>query len=70
MGTETPKGGYAEFGSTTVQPAYFAQSQADTLDLEKTVLETVQEVAPEDFSFTEVRTLLGQFMFKCELIGI
>jgi len=34
------------------------------LDLDKTVLEAVQADAPSDISFTDVRTLLGQFMFK------
>lgn len=64
MGVERPKSGYAEFGSNNVEATYFEQSQADTLDLEKTVLETVQMGAPSDISFTEIRGLLGQFMFK------
>jgi ATPase subunit of ABC transporter with duplicated ATPase domains len=43
---------------------YFAQNQADELDMEKTVLETLQETAPSEYTFTELRALLGQFMFK------
>ena len=64
MGTETPKGGFAEFGGSNVQATYFAQNQADAFDLENSVLETVQLGAPPEYSFTEIRTLLGQFMFK------
>lgn len=64
MGTEEPKTGFAEFGGNNVQANYFAQNQADAFDLDKTVLETVQEGAPNEYTFTEIRTLLGQFMFK------
>ena len=65
-GDEDPNGGYTEFGGTNVQANYFAQNQADTFDLSKTVIETVMEDAPHDFTATEIRTLLGQFMFKGE----
>lgn len=63
-GMETPKTGTADFGSGNVEFNYFAQSQADTLDLEKSVIEAVQEGSPPDIGFTEIRSLLGQFMFK------
>ena len=63
-GQEDPKGGTADFGSGNIQYNYFAQSQADTLNLENTVLECVQEDAPSDISLTDIRSLLGQFMFK------
>ena len=63
-GMEVPKSGYAEFGSANVEVNYFAQSQADTLNLESTVLEAVMDGAPEDYSLTDLRALLGQFMFK------
>ena len=63
-GEEDPKGGYADFGSGNIKFNYYAQSQADTLDLSSTVLEIVQEDAPSDVSLTEIRSLLGQFMFK------
>jgi len=64
MGLETPRSGYAEFGSSSVAPSYFAQNQADHLDMDKTVLETLQENSPPEYTFTELRALLGQFMFK------
>lgn len=64
MGVEDPKKGYSEFGSANVIPNYFEQNQADTLDLTKTIFETVREVAPPEYSQTDIRSLLGQFMFK------
>jgi ATPase subunit of ABC transporter with duplicated ATPase domains len=64
MGTEDPKDGYSEYGGSNVFANYFAQNQADSFDLSKTVLQTVSEGAPNDYSLTEIRTLLSQFMFK------
>ena len=64
LGAEEPKAGYSEFGGSNVFANYFAQNQADSFDLSRTVLETVQDGADSDFSLTEIRTLLSQFMFK------
>lgn len=64
MGLIEPQKGYTEICSPSVVSNYYAQNQADALDLDKTVLECVQENAPTDVSFTDVRSLLGQFMFK------
>ena len=50
--------------SFLLQSSSLPLSLADALDLDKTVLETVQADAPSDISFTDIRTLLGQFMFK------
>jgi len=61
---EDPKRGYCDHGSNNVVANYFEQNQADALDLEKTVLETIMESAPLDYTLTDVRSLLGQFMFK------
>lgn len=63
-GMEDPQKGYAEFASNSIVANYYAQNQADALDLNLTVLETLQEAAGPDVSLTEIRTLLGQFMFK------
>lgn len=63
-GIEEPKKGYTDFGSSSVVASYYAQNQADELDLELTVLETLQQAAGSGVSLTELRTLLGQFMFK------
>lgn len=43
--------------------SYFAQHQADELDLSKEVLQTVDEVAEGDIR-TRLRTILGSFLFK------
>lgn len=64
MGLEQPRAGFCEFTSNNVEVNYFEQSTADSLDLEKTVFEAVREVAPLDYLTTDIRTLLGQFMFK------
>lgn len=66
MGVETANEGYVEFGSGNIVPAYYAQNQVDTLDLDHTVLESVMDAASGEMSITDVRTLLGQFMFKGE----
>lgn len=63
-GHEDPLKGFSDFGSNNVVCNYFEQNQADCLDLDKTVLETVMDAAPSDYSLTDVRALLGQFMFK------
>ena len=52
MGIETPKSGYTEFGGTNVQANYYQQNQADAMDLERTVLETVMDGAPTEYTFT------------------
>ena len=45
-----------------VIPSYFAQDQADELDLTKDVLQTVEESAGME-TRTQLRTLLGSFLF-------
>jgi ATP-binding cassette, subfamily F, member 3 len=46
---------------------YFEQNQADALDLDKTVLETIQG-ASSGQSYNELRALLGQFLFKGDAV--
>jgi ATP-binding cassette, subfamily F, member 3 len=46
-----------------VKVGYFAQNQADLLDGEKTVLETIDNVAVGDVR-TKIRDILGAFMFS------
>ena len=46
-----------------VTVSYFAQHQADELDLEKTVFEVMREVAPKADE-TQLRTILGCFLFQ------
>jgi len=63
MGKEEPDEGSAEIVGQNVYPAYFEQNQADVLDLDKTVVDTVQD-ASHGQSYNELRALLGQFLFK------
>jgi len=63
-GDEEPMKGYVEFGSANVVANYFEQNQADSFDLDKTVFEVVRDSAPPEYTQTDIRGLLGQFMFK------
>jgi ATP-binding cassette subfamily F protein 3 len=60
----------ADRGSVTwghnVRPAYFTQHQAESLDPTHTVFEEVYEVAPPGWTQTDVRGLLGRFLFRGE----
>lgn len=67
MGKEEPNEGTAEIVGTNVYPAYFEQNQADALDLDKTVEETIQG-ASHGQSYNELRALLGQFLFKGDAV--
>ena len=62
MGIETPKSGYTEFGGTNVQANYYQQNQADAMDLERTVLETVMDGAPPEYTFTGTLICIIQFV--------
>ncbi|HEY9771414.1 MAG TPA: ABC-F family ATP-binding cassette domain-containing protein [Coleofasciculaceae cyanobacterium] len=63
MGMEEFDEGTVELGKHNVIPGYFEQNQAEALDLEKTVIDTVHDEVPE-WKNEEVRTLLGQFLFS------
>lgn len=60
---EKPEEGSAEIVGANVVVNYFEQNQADALDLDKTVIETIQG-ASNGQSYNELRALLGQFLFK------
>jgi ATP-binding cassette subfamily F protein 3 len=47
-----------------VRAAYFSQSQAESLDPTRTVLEEIRADAPVGVTETELRTLLGRFLFQ------
>lgn len=66
MGMEEPTGGEIELGEHRVIPNYFEQNQAEVLDLEKTVLQTVVEAA-EDWNLNDIKGLLGRCNFKAEM---
>jgi len=63
MGMEAPSEGSVQLGEHNVIPSYFEQNQAEALDLEKTVLDTIHDEVP-DWTNAEVRTLLGRFLFS------
>lgn len=61
---ETPYEGSMMLGHN-VQIGYFAQNQADLLDEDLTVFETIDRVAEGDIR-TQIRNILGAFMFNRE----
>lgn len=67
MGKEEPNSGSAEIVGQNVVANYFEQNQADALDLDKTVIDTVQ-AASSTQSYNELRALLGQFLFKGDAV--
>jgi ATP-binding cassette subfamily F protein 3 len=62
MGMEQPTEGSVKLGDHNVIPGYFEQNQAEALDLDKTVMDTIHDEVP-DWKDEEVRTLLGRFLF-------
>ncbi len=56
--------GIVKYGHN-VNIAYFSQNQADKLDTNKTVLETIDDIAEGDIR-KEIRNILGSFLFKGE----
>lgn len=67
MGIEEAAEGSIKLGQHNIQPAYFEQNQAEALDLEKTVLETIHDEVP-DWKNEEVRSLLGCFLFSGDTV--
>ncbi len=60
-GVESVTSGAVRIGGS-VDRAYYAQHQLETLDPDDTVFESIQKVSP-GWSETEMRTYLGSFMF-------
>ncbi|TYJ10537.1 hypothetical protein E1A91_A11G214300v1 [Gossypium mustelinum] len=67
MGLENPSGGEVLLGEHNVLPNYFEQNQAEALDLDKTALQTVEEVA-EDWRIDDIKGLLGRCNFKADML--
>ena len=67
MGLEQPSEGSARLGEHNVEAGYFAQNQAEALDREKTVIDTLFEAVP-DWTQTQVRSLLGSFCFSNDAV--
>ncbi|MGV2827526.1 ABC-F family ATP-binding cassette domain-containing protein [Myxosarcina sp. GI1(2024)] len=67
MGIEKYNEGTVALGKHNVIPSYFEQNQAEALELEKTVMDTIHDEVP-DWKNEEVRTLLGQFLFSGDTV--
>ncbi|HEY9617211.1 MAG TPA: ABC-F family ATP-binding cassette domain-containing protein [Microcoleaceae cyanobacterium] len=67
MGMEATTEGTVKLGDHNVIPGYFEQNQAEALDLEKTVMDTIHDEVPS-WTNEEVRTLLGRFLFSGEMV--
>ena len=67
MGLEQPTEGSARLGEHNVEAGYFEQNQAEALNLEKTVIDTLFEAVP-DWTQTQVRSLLGSFCFSNDAV--
>ncbi|TYI01797.1 hypothetical protein ES332_A11G225200v1 [Gossypium tomentosum] len=67
MGLENPSGGEVLLGEHNVLPNYFEQNQAEALDLDKTVLQTVEDVA-EEWRIDDIKGLLGRCNFKADML--
>ncbi|MGL5080273.1 MAG: ABC-F family ATP-binding cassette domain-containing protein [Microcoleaceae cyanobacterium] len=65
MGLEKPTEGTVILGDHNVIPGYFEQNQAEALDLNKTVMNTIHDEVPT-WTNEEVRSLLGRFLFAGE----
>ncbi|AFZ04238.1 ABC-F family ATP-binding cassette domain-containing protein [Calothrix sp. PCC 6303] len=66
-GMEQPTEGIVKLGDHNVIPGYFEQNQAEALDLNKSVMDTIHDEMP-DWSNEEVRTLLGKFLFSGDTV--
>ncbi|XP_062007125.1 ABC transporter F family member 5-like isoform X2 [Rosa rugosa] len=67
MGFQKPIAGEVLLGEYNVLPHYFEQNQAEALDLDKTVLETV-EGAAEDWRLDDTKGLLSRCNFKAVML--
>ncbi len=67
MGREQPLEGTVALGKHNVIPQYFEQNQAEALNLQQSVLDTLQSIVP-DWKLEQVRALLGQFLFSGDMV--
>eukprot|EP00466_Bigelowiella_natans_P012671 jgi/Bigna1/68572/fgenesh1_pg.6_\ len=68
QGKEEANDGTVEWYGPSVKVAYYDQNQADALELDRTVLQTVGDAAPFDTTTEELRGLLGQFKFTGDTV--
>jgi len=63
LGQEKPDDGSVTLGEHQVVPNFFSQNQAETLDPNRSVLETL-ELSGSNKPVSELKALLGRFMFQ------
>eukprot|EP00197_Chlamydomonas_leiostraca_P006476 CAMPEP_0202869404 /NCGR_PEP_ID=MMETSP1391-20130828/12431_1 /ASSEMBLY_ACC=CAM_ASM_000867 /TAXON_ID=1034604 /ORGANISM="Chlamydomonas leiostraca, Strain SAG 11-49" /LENGTH=706 /DNA_ID=CAMNT_0049549717 /DNA_START=43 /DNA_END=2163 /DNA_ORIENTATION=- len=63
MGREGAQAGSVRMGEHGIVPNYFEQNQAEALDLELTVLDTLVQASP-DAKLADLKALLGRMMFS------
>ena len=68
MGNLEADEGEVKMGEHNILPNYFEQNQAEALDLDLTVIQTLTQVTT-DWKDTDIKGLLGRFMFKGEDIN-
>ena len=64
---EKPMDGVVALGEHNVYPAYFAQNQAEAMDMSKTCLETISDMV-HNWKDSEIRGLLGRFLFSGDTV--
>eukprot|EP00897_Mesotaenium_endlicherianum_P004485 jgi/Mesen1/4064/ME000213S03086 len=67
LGSEEPAHGDVALGEHRVVVNYFEQNQAEALDMDKTVIQTVEEAA-EDWRMNDIKALLGRCNFKGDAV--
>jgi ATP-binding cassette subfamily F protein 3 len=67
-GIEAPTEGEVAIAEYGTKIAYFEQNQADALDMNLTILETMQRAAPANMPYEQIRALLGRFLFKGDAV--
>ncbi len=67
MGLEKASEGSVQLGQHNIKPAYFEQNQAEALDLDKNLYDTIGDVVPQ-WKTEEVRGLLGRFLFPGDTV--
>lgn len=63
MGNEQPNKGTVRLGEHNIAPNYFQQNQAEALDLNLTVLDTLVRASPEA-QLNDLKQLLGRMLFS------
>lgn len=61
---EKPDKGFIEKGHNVIQN-YFAQNQSEKLNMDSLVIDEIYDIVP-DYTLTQVRGLLGRFLFRNE----